>query len=155
TDLMASLLAARSVGTHILFVGDPNQLAPVGHGAPLRDMIAAGLPCGELRKIRRNAGRIVHACAQIRDGEEFEVSPAIDLEARENLKLVRATNPEEQITKLVAVLRSAAKHDGQDPIWDCQVLTPINKGSKVCRKELNRVLQREFNPDGATAGTSP
>lgn len=37
--LMASLLEACKPGTHVLFVGDTNQLPPVGHGSPFLDLI--------------------------------------------------------------------------------------------------------------------
>lgn len=147
TTLLASLLAARPAGCHVLLIGDPDQLSPVGHGAPLRDLIAAGLPCGHLKEIQRNAGRIVRACAEIRDDQRIEFSPKADVEAGENLVLVRALTPEAQLRELEARL-GAAGRDGHDPTWDCQVVVPLNEKGPLARTTLNRELQKLLNPSG-------
>ncbi len=144
TDLMASLLAARGAGTHILFVGDVNQLPPVGHGAPLRDLIASDCPYGELREIKRNSGAIVRACAEMRDGERFNVCEQVDIETGDNLGLVDTNSPEKQIERLEQIFERAANR-GFDPIWDCQVVVPVNDKSPVSRKELNTHLQHLLN----------
>lgn len=155
TGLMASLLAARGQGAHILFIGDPYQLPPVGHGAPLRDMIAAGLPCGELREIRRNAGAIVRACAEIRDRSTFAGCRALDLDAGENLLVVEANSPESQIARLETLYGSVKKQGRRDPIWDVQVLVPVNARSPLARKILNAHLQGLLNPAGVKADGNP
>lgn len=144
TDLTAAIFRARAGGTHVLLVGDVNQLPPVGHGAPLRDMIAAGLPYGELREIMRNSGGIVETCAAIRDGKPWQ--PA------DNLRLTAVGNPDRQIAEMLAELRRQAARDGINPIWDCQVLVPVNRKSPLARRELNKVLQAELNPNGGTPG---
>ena len=152
TDLMAALLAARATGCHMLFVGDVNQLPPVGHGAPLRDMIAAGLPYGELREIRRNSGAIVEACAAIRDGKPFRTCQTVDIDAGENFKIAEVGQPDAQIdTMLKAVRRS--REIGFDPVWDCQVLVPVNAKSPLARKTLNEILQRELNHNPGVPGS--
>lgn len=151
--LMASLLAARGAGAHVLLVGDPGQLPPVGHGAPLRDLIRASIPRGELQEIRRNAGTIVEACAAIRHERAWRPDARVAL-PEQNLKLVEASSPKAQIEKVLACLR-AAKADGLDPIWDCQVLAAVNARSPLARKALNEVLQAELNPSGARAGDNP
>lgn len=135
TDLAASFFAARAPGTLILLIGDTNQLPPVGHGAPLRDMIAAGIPYGELRKIRRNSGAIVEACAEIRDGRSFKTGG----------NLIGVSPKSTEITE--RMLDVIAQSGVKDPVWDCQVLCAVNEKSKLARKELNKILQNNLNPN--------
>jgi exodeoxyribonuclease V alpha subunit len=152
TDLMRSLLAARAKDCHILLLGDICQLPPVGHGAPLRDMIAAGVAYGELREIRRNSGRIVKVCAQIRDKQRWNDSAEIDISAGENLKVMSCDGTDEQINTMLWAVRHAEKQ-GLNPVWDCQIIVPVNAKSKLSRKELNKVLQTELNASPAVAGS--
>lgn len=155
TGLMASLLSALNPGTHILFVGDINQLPPVGHGAPLRDMIDAGIPTGSLVEIRRNSGRIVQACAEMRDAGRFTPSPQLNPDAGENLFSLPVNAPDSIANKIVASLIAIRDSGIADPVWECQVIVAVNKGNPVARRELNRQLQEALNPGGATAGSNP
>lgn len=145
-SLAAGIMRARAAGALMLWVGDVFQLAPVGHGAPLRDMIAAGLPYGELTEIKRNSGGIVEACAAIRRGERWG--------AGDNLLIHESRGPHEQIETMLETLEGA-RAQGRDPIWDCQIVCPVNKRSPLARKALNLILQRELNPAGQVAGTNP
>lgn len=151
-DLMASLLDACADGTHVLFVGDPYQLPPVGHGFPLRDMIAAGVPCGELTQVRRNAGQIVHACLRIKNGESFDTCQAADLEAGRNLLMVETRSEEEAAAKLLGILANAKRFH---PVWQTQVLVGINKKSMLSRVVLNDKLREVLNPDGYAIAGNP
>jgi len=70
--LMSSLLDAVDYHTQILFVGDHNQLPPVGAGAPFKDMIESGLiPTFTLNKIFRQGmnSKIVTYAHDINNGE--------------------------------------------------------------------------------------
>lgn len=146
TDLAASLLLALSPGTHVLFVGDPYQLPPVGHGAVLRDMIASKqIPFGLLEEIRRNSGLIVEACRDIRLGKRFRVAPQFVM-PEQNLRLVDTDSPEEQIEVLSKAIESVVTKLEVDPVWDVQVLCALNNRSKVSRIEVNKVLQNILNP---------
>lgn len=153
TPLMNHLFAACGVGTNILLCGDINQLPPVGHGAPLRDMIAAGLPYGELTKIHRNAGTIVTACHAISNGRlpipdaEFDLS----VEPPKNLRLIPA-GKDQAASKIMDIVRTIKANNLADPIWDVQVIVAVNKKSPLSRENLNKLLQAELNPVGRTAG---
>lgn len=154
TSLMGMLLSACQTGANVLFIGDTAQLPPVGHGSPLRDLIAAGLPFGELTQVRRNAGQIVHACLRIKNGEEFDSADELDLNATPpaNLRVIPARDEDEQIDTLLAVLKGMSRFD---PVWETQVIVARNKGGKVTRKELNERLQGVLNPDGRAVAGCP
>lgn len=143
-DLLASLLRACTPSMHLLFIGDSNQLAPVGHGRPFYDLQSC-IPTGHLTEIRRNSGKIVEACAEIRDRNTISFSPQISLPA-DNLTLIAAAD-EQQVQVLEDVIGIIGNNDG-DTIEDLQIVTGKNDGSEVARKPLNKMLQKLFNANG-------
>lgn len=156
-SLMADFLDAIPDGGHVLMVGDSHQLPPVGHGAPLRDLIDAGTPHGELTEVRRNAGQIVHACVRVKNGESFDVCDRVDLEPADggpprNLKLIEATTEEKAAEALVTALKSFTRFD---PVWQTQVIVARNKKGGLSRVELNKRLHPLLNPDGYTVAENP
>lgn len=158
TDLAADLLRACAPGTHCLWIGDPYQLPPVGHGAPLRDLIAAGIPNGHLTEIRRNAGMIVHACAAIKDGKSFEAVTEranVDPAAGRNLWHIEAAEPAQQIEQLISLYDGIKRAGRRDVLWDVQVLVATNKSGDLGRKAVNDRLQAELNAGGDRAEGNP
>lgn len=153
--LFANVLAARARGCAVMIIGDINQLPPIQHGAPVRDMLAAGMPFGMLTEPQRNAGDVVFACQDIREGRRFRESDRIDLSAvpPKNFKIVHAGSPEQQLDVLMQVIRQQQQENGFDPIWDMQVMCALNTSGKVCRRELNNLLQRELNPADGPANS--
>lgn len=150
-DLLASLLRACTPSTHILFVGDSNQLAPVGHGRPFFDLQSC-IPTGHLTEIRRNSGRIVQSCAEIRDRNSITFSPKIDLPV-ENLPLVEVQP--EKAPEVCENLIGRYRASGLDVIEDLQFLTAKNDNSPVARKPLNKLLQQVLNQDGEQVHGNP
>ena len=152
TDLAASLLSACAAGTHILFVGDPYQLPPVGHGAFLRDMMMSGvIPCFELREIHRQKGKdnlIIEAATAIRDGQEFRTCDKFDEDTGQNFRHIEIRDPELAIDTLVKVLLAFRDKGKFDPVWDCQVMCATNEKGPYNRRDLNYRLQAELNPTG-------
>lgn len=154
TNLMASLLAACAVGTHVLLVGDPHQLPPVGHGAPLRDLLTAGIPHYELTEIRRNAGTIVRACAAIKSGKPFHTDAKFEPEAEDpkNLRMIETSDPNEAVAIIEGTL---TKMRNFHPVWQTQVLVAVNAKSPLSRNELNKRLQLLLNPAGQAVAGNP
>lgn len=154
TSLKADLLDACPDGTHVLFVGDPYQLPPVGHGAPLRDLLASeSVSRGELTEIRRNAGSIVRACASIKAGTPVEFPASLDLDGPDklNLKLIECAQPD--VPRAVEdLLKALARFDR---VWETQVITGLNDKSDASRTKLNARLARLLNPDGKDARGNP
>lgn len=154
TDLMAALLSACGDGCHVLLVGDPYQLAPVGHGKPLLDMIEAGVPSAVLTEIKRNAGLIVTACSAIKDGKRFRTADKYNPETGDNLRWIEADTPAAALAALERII-TAVKGGGKfDPVWETQVLCALNEKSPVSRVPLNDMLLGLLNPPTAGVGDS-
>lgn len=148
-SVMASVLDAKPRGAKMLLVGDVNQLPPVGAGAPFRDLIAAGLPYGELTEIKRNSGGIVEACAKIRDRLEWtqscdSISPD-NPDPITNLCFTDSPDEVSQIRDLLHVISREKEVNQIDPVWDHQVLCAVNDSGGVSRKKLNEILQEALN----------
>lgn len=149
TDLMASLLRACATGTHVLLIGDPYQLPPVGHGAPLRDLIAADIAHGELTEIQRNSGLIVEACRSVRLGQRIKTCQQMDANGN-NLRVGLAPTPAVVIEHIEKVYAAAVAKGSRDPVDEIQVLVGLNDQGQLSRKKLNPLIQSILNPSGAT-----
>ncbi len=139
-EIMTAVFEARPKGTQILLIGDIRQLLPVGVGAPLRDMIAAGLPYGELREIRRNSGGIVEACSAIADGLPWG--------AGDNLDIIEIDDDQRQQREVVGQLERM-RAVGLDPVWDSRIIVAKNDS----RRAINDLLQGILNRNPAITGS--
>lgn len=145
-SLMSHLLAALRQETRLLIVGDHYQLPSVGPGAVLRDMLIAGVPHHELTEIKRNAGRIVKACHQIKDGVNPEPSPQIDLDAGENWRHIDAAD-DASISQIIEILyREKLSGFVGSLLWDAQVISPVNESGVLSCRALNAMLRPILNP---------
>lgn len=155
TRLAAFLTSRIATGTHVLIIGDPYQLPPVGHGAPLRDLIRSkAIPVGEFTEIRRNAGRIVEACHAIKSGKRFETSAKYVPGTGENLRHFDAVDPEDAVTGISNILPILSGL-GFHPKRDVQILVAMNNSSPCSRKPINAYLQDVLNRDGKRAEGNP
>ncbi|MFH2074809.1 MAG: AAA family ATPase, partial [Pseudomonadota bacterium] len=147
TSLMASVVRAIDFdSTRLLMIGDHYQLPSVGAGAVLRDIIESGVvPVTELTEIQRNSGDIVTACHLIKDAKAYEPSEILDPENGRNLRHVECSSPEliHRYIKDIVCDRMPAR--GFNPVWDVQVLSPVNKRGILSCKDLNETLQAELN----------
>ena len=152
--LAEALLAAVGPRTHVLLVGDVDQLAPVGPGRVLEDLLAAEVPSTRLTEVFRQAARslIVRAAHAINAGELPELAVGED-DVRDFFLIVR-DGPQaifDEICELAAARLPA--HYGLDPAADVQVLAPMHKGP-LGIDALNSELRARLNPDGqAIAGS--
>ena len=152
--LMTAIFERSQPGTHILFIGDPHQLPPVGSGAPLRDMMEL-VPTGTLSQVRRNSGAIVQAGMRIREGERFDVHRLLNEEEGHNLIWIPASNTEAVTQKCLGVYDQLVERFSLDPLWDVQVFSIVNARSRLGCHELNRTLQQHLNKDADPISGTP
>ena len=160
--IMAALLTALPDDCKVILVGDPDQLAPVGVGAALRDMIASGhVPHARLTQVHRFAGRIAHVCKQINQGKRWMPSVTINDSpdagefGPENLKHMERKNPGDCIEAMLATIDALITRRGFHPLDDIQVLCSRNDQGALSRVKLNEHLQKALNKDGETLDGCP
>ena len=144
TLLLFNLLKALEAGTHVVLVGDIDQLPSVGAGDVLRDILASGIvPVTRLSVIfRQEAGsQIIRNAHKINQGEQPDFP-----EESEDFFRFPANDPEkaaEWVEDLV-VERIPQKF-GLDRLRDIQVLVPMYRGPAGI-DALNTRLQDALNP---------
>src|SRR6202048_4742184 len=146
--LMNSLLKAVADHTAVLFVGDIDQLPPVGPGQALADIIASGaVPVVTLTEVFRQAAlsQIVQSAHRINSGQMPDLTAPRDAT---DFYFVEASGPDIAITRLIELVKERIpRRFAFDPLRDIQVLCPMNGGGLGARS-LNIELQRALNPSG-------
>ncbi len=131
--LAAALLEAVGPRTHVLLVGDVDQLAPVGPGRVLEDLIASGTaPATRLTEVFRQAARslIIRAAHAFNRGEApldplSRWAPTTSATSSTS----SAPAPAEVFAEVVSLATTRLPdHYDLDPVADLQVLVPMHKG---------------------------
>jgi exodeoxyribonuclease V alpha subunit len=148
-ELLVTLLRAVAGRTHVVLVGDADQLAPVGAGKPFAELVASGLvPTAALTHIFRQAAgsMIVRGAHAVRVGR----APSFAAEAglQRDLFLIERDDPQAALEEIVSlVAERLPAHYGVDPVSDIQVFAPVYRGP-LGIDALNARLRDALNPGG-------
>lgn len=154
--LAGALFGAVGSRTHVVLVGDPDQLAPVGPGRVLDDLLASeAVPVTRLREVFRQAARslIVRAAHAINDGRPPPRDVPDDV-VRDFYFIgrERAGAIFDEVVSLAA--DRLPSHLGIDARADVQVLAPMHKGP-VGIDAFNEALRARLNADGEPIPGTP
>ena len=145
--LLHSLLQAIPLGKRLIFVGDPDQLPPVGPGFPFGDCLRSeALPAVRLTEIFRQAQQslIVMNAHRVNRGEMPE------LNNRKSDFFFLPCRSEEELRQTVTGLCTTRLPQNMGiPADQIQVLSPTRKGG-VGTAVLNQTLQAALNPAAPT-----
>ncbi len=148
-ELLMTLLRAVAGHTHVVLVGDADQLAPVGAGKPFAELVSSGaLPTTRLTHIFRQAAgsMIVQGAHAIRRGHAPDFTAGEQM--RRDLFLIERADPRaarDEIVSLVA--ERLPRHYEIDPVSDIQVFVPVYRG-ELGIDALNEALRDALNPAG-------
>ncbi|HEY8424210.1 MAG TPA: ATP-dependent RecD-like DNA helicase, partial [Clostridia bacterium] len=142
--LMNGLLKAIRPGTHLILVGDKDQLPSVGAGNVFADILASNkLPVTHLTQIYRQSenSNIVTNAHLINNGK----MPIIDNSASSDFFFLNANTPEKILNAVIEmVTERLPAFTGLSP-FKIQVLAPMKNGVAGVIN-LNRELQNRLNP---------
>jgi exodeoxyribonuclease V alpha subunit len=142
--LMNTLLKALQPGTHLVLVGDVDQLPSVGAGDVLRDLIESGLaPVTRLSVIFRQAAdsHIITNAHRINQGE----MPIFPRDSQDFFLFSAQTAEEAGEWVEAVVCKRIPERFGLDPRQHIQVLAPMYRGPAGVNA-LNTRLQAVLNP---------
>jgi exodeoxyribonuclease V alpha subunit len=146
------LLGGLAESTHVVLVGDADQLPPIGAGRPFADLIEAGLvPVARLTHIFRQAARsmITTAAHEVNQGRPPHLEPEPGQE--HDFFFLDRPSPERALDAVVELVGERVPEGlGLDPVRDVQVLAPMYK-TAVGIDALNERLQQRLNPNGRPA----
>ena len=160
--LALNLLKAIRPGTKILFLGDPNQLPPVGPGRLLLDWaywceLEPRYQIGKLEVPHRNEQKILEVCDSIRNGCDPELrhttAPGVHWPAQDNLTFSECHTDLAARDKLVWFMRKVEAGviplaNGTHATYaDVQIITALNANTPLSRSVLNNGLVRMINPE--------
>jgi exodeoxyribonuclease V alpha subunit len=138
------LLKALHPATHLMLVGDVDQLPSVGAGNVLRDVIDSNkVPVVALDLIFRQAqtSMIVTNAHRINRGQM-----PVFIKGDTDFYLFTQDDPEKAAELVVEIVRTRIPRKfGYDPLRDIQVLSPMHRGA-VGVGNLNLKLQAALNP---------
>lgn len=141
------LMRAVSPGTQILFVGDADQLPPVGAGEVFAELIRSQIvPSANLNRIFRQgeASSIVVASHDVRQGH----LPNIPSHPEGEYFFIRRDDPEDALRTVVKVVTDRMpKAFGLDPIRDIQILCPTHRGT-LGNEAINAAIQERLSGRG-------
>ena len=147
--LANNLVKALQPGTHLLLVGDSDQLPSVGAGDVLRDIIASDtVPVTRLTRIFRQAAgsQIITNSHRINQGLMPVFSPPAEKGPVGDFFLFPGEDAEQASEWVIDVVVNRIPNQfGFDPRLDIQVLAPIYRGAAGVQT-LNERLQNKLNP---------
>ena len=150
--LMNYLLRCIYKGTKLILVGDSDQLPSVGPGSVLKDLIASEkITTIHLDKIFRQAAKskIILNAHRVNNGQSF--LPKEEQEGlNEDFFFIDESNTEKILNQVISLCTGRLEKFGNyDFFRNIQVLTPTKKGA-LGKKELNKILQENLNPNNGT-----
>lgn len=141
--LMNNLLTAIKKGTHLILVGDKDQLPSVGAGNVLKDIISSELiPCMTLNKIFRQAmkSHIIVNAHRINSGQ----MPLINDKDNDFFIMNRDNSDDIQELIIDLITKRLPKYYNIMP-KDIQIITPMKKRD-IGTQNINKILQEALNP---------
>ncbi len=141
--LLHSLLRAVPEGKRLIFVGDPDQLPPVGPGSPFGDMLRSqAVPAVRLTEIFRQAQEslIVMNAHRVNAGQMPELK-----NVKSDFFFLNCRSEEEVRQTVLGLCTTRLPKNMGIPAEQIQVLSPTRKGG-VGTGALNRMLQEGLNP---------